>query len=74
MKNELSATAISVFENIHRDCRIGFYDSFPSCSIVRAKWITNYGIIISLYSNNLLSDYEHRLLCKYNDIYYCKRW
>lgn len=74
MNRKLSATAISVYVTIHRDSRLGFYDDFPSPSIVRAKWITNYGIISSLYSNELLDDYEHRLLCKYNDIYYCKRW
>lgn len=74
MKRELSAVGSSVFENIHRDCRVGEYDEFPSPSYVRAKWITNYGIISSLYGNNLLDKYERRLLCKYNDIYYCKRW
>ena len=74
MNKELSKAATSVYENIHRDCRVGFYDSFPSADIVRAKWITNYGIITSLYANNLLSDYEYRLLSKYIDIYYVKRW
>ena len=74
MNKKLSAIATSVFENIHNECRIGEYNDCPSSSYVRAKWITNYGIICALYSNNLLDKYEHRLLCKYNDIYYCKRW
>lgn len=74
MKKELSAIAFSVYENIHGDCRIGALDEFPSPLYVRAKWITNYGIISALYTNNLLDKYEHRLLCRYIDIYYCKRW